>query len=138
MLQVASQAQVRLNIPFLFGGRPDHADFHPVSPTQRPSDPSSMGTLLQPVSQSMASLGALAEGRRTPGFNHIKAMAESVQSLSWLAYTGPSCGERKHSGRVYAREGGRRQAGGEPGQMSYLKLHQAMKQPYGDLCLSSP
>ena len=67
----------------------------PPPPSSAPQcpNPSAMGPLLQPVSAPRAALGARAEGRRTPGFNHIKALAESVQCLSWLAYTGPSCGE---------------------------------------------
>lgn len=66
----------------------------PLSPALQCPLPSAMGPLLQPVSAPMAALGTLAEGRRSPAFNHIKALAESVHCLSWLAYTGPSCGER--------------------------------------------
>ncbi|GAX75045.1 hypothetical protein CEUSTIGMA_g2489.t1 [Chlamydomonas eustigma] len=61
------------------------------SNTQRP-DSSGLQRLLQPVATHMGSLGSMAEGRRTPGFNHIKALSESVLALSFLAYTGPSCG----------------------------------------------
>lgn len=36
---------------------------------------------------------ALAENRRSPVFQQLKVLAEGMQALTWLAYTGPSCGE---------------------------------------------
>jgi hypothetical protein len=42
-----------------------------VTSKQRP-DPSGLQSILQPVAMPMGLLGSMAEGRRTPGFNHVK------------------------------------------------------------------
>lgn len=58
-----------------------------------PSTPE-LQALLQPVADEMMAAGALAEDRRSPAFQQLKVAAEALNALSWLAYTGPSCGER--------------------------------------------
>lgn len=49
--------------------------------------------LLQPVANEMMAAGQLADDRRSSAFQQFKVVAESMNGLSWLAYTGPSCGE---------------------------------------------
>ena len=44
---------------------------------------------------------ALTEGRRSSAFNHCKAVAESLQGLSWVVYTGPSSGAHQRSSRQH-------------------------------------
>jgi hypothetical protein len=56
-------------------------------------DVSELQQLLQPVAQHMMDASAAAENRRSQAFNQVKVVAEALQGLSWLAYTGPSCGE---------------------------------------------
>ena len=49
---------------------------------------------MAPVGASLQAAQALTEGRRGPAFNHYKAAADALQSLSWVVYTGPNCGMR--------------------------------------------
>lgn len=49
--------------------------------------------VLQPVAEHMMAAASAAENRRSQAFNQLKVVAEALQGLSWLAYTGPSCGE---------------------------------------------
>jgi len=63
-----------------------------VSSQSKKPDMSAFQQLLQPVGAEMVEANKLAEGRRTPSFNHVKAVAEAIQALSWLAYTGPETG----------------------------------------------
>lgn len=49
--------------------------------------------LLQPVAQQMVAASALADNRRSAAFNQIKVVTEALHGLSWLAYTGHTCGE---------------------------------------------
>lgn len=51
-----------------------------------------MQQLVSPVGASLQAAQALTEGRRGPAFNHYKAAADALQSLSWVVYTGPNCG----------------------------------------------
>lgn len=60
---------------------------------QKPSD-SELQTLVADVGEAMVKTQAL------PGINprsayqdHNKLLSEAVQALSWVIYTGPSCGE---------------------------------------------
>ncbi len=62
-------------------------------PVQRP-DAAGLQQLVAPVGASLQAAQALTEGRRGPAFNHYKAAADALQSLSWVVYTGPNCGER--------------------------------------------
>lgn len=50
--------------------------------------------MLQPVAQHMMEASSAAENRRSAAFNQLKVVAEALHGLSWLAYTGPNCGER--------------------------------------------
>jgi adenylyl cyclase-associated protein len=36
---------------------------------------------------------AMTEGRRSDFFNHLKAAADSLTALAWIAYTGKDCGK---------------------------------------------
>lgn len=62
--------------------------------TQKP-DTATFQQLLAPVAAEMVEASKLAEGRRSASFNHVKAVAEALQALSWLAYTGPETGAFK-------------------------------------------
>jgi adenylyl cyclase-associated protein len=52
-----------------------------------------MQTLVGPVGEIMMKASGLTEGRRTDEFNHLKAVAESLQALTWVLYAGKGCGE---------------------------------------------
>jgi adenylyl cyclase-associated protein len=59
-------------------------------------DPAGLQAMLAPVAAEMVGAASLTEGRRTPAFNVLKMVAEAMQALSWLAYTGPTCGGWEH------------------------------------------
>lgn len=64
---------------------------------QAPAATSALQSLLTPVATPMMAVSAAADaGRRSPHFHHLKAMADTATALSWLAYTGPSCGADVH------------------------------------------
>lgn len=63
-----------------------------LAPAQQP-EPAALQGLLQRVAEPMMAAGSLADNRRSPAFQQLKVVAEALQGLSWLAYTGPSCGE---------------------------------------------
>ena len=65
---------------------------HPL-PIQRP-DAAGLQQLVAPVGASLQAAQSLTEGRRGAAFNHYKAAADALQSLSWVVYTGPNCGTR--------------------------------------------
>jgi hypothetical protein len=56
-------------------------------------DVAELQQVLQSVAQHMVAASAAAENRRSAAFNQLKVVAEALQGLSWLAYTGPSCGK---------------------------------------------
>lgn len=56
-------------------------------------DVSELQQVLQPVAQHMMEASTAAENRRSAAFNQLKVVAEALHGLSWLAYTGPNCGE---------------------------------------------
>lgn len=58
---------------------------------------SGLQQLLAPVARSIMAATQQSEGRRNASFNALKLVAEALQALSWLAYTGPSCGESQTS-----------------------------------------
>ncbi|GJP53057.1 hypothetical protein CLOM_g12195 [Closterium sp. NIES-68] len=60
--------------------------------TCKKPDASALPKLLEPLAAAMAAAGKLAEGKRTDAYNHVKAVAESVAALSWVAYSGKDCG----------------------------------------------
>ena len=55
-------------------------------------DAAGLQRLVEPVGASLQAAQALTEGRRGPAFNHYKAAADALQSLSWVVYAGPNCG----------------------------------------------
>ena len=61
-------------------------------------DAAGLQRLVAPVGASLQAAQALTEGRRGPAFNHYKAAADALQSLSWVVYTGPNCGAPADSG----------------------------------------
>jgi hypothetical protein len=73
----------------------------PACPQQ--PDVAELQQLLQPVAQHMMDASAAAENRRSQAFNQVKVVAEALQGLSWLAYTGPSCGEHTQLALVHLR-----------------------------------
>ncbi|KAJ9504589.1 hypothetical protein QJQ45_030512 [Haematococcus lacustris] len=75
----------------------------------QPPDLAGLQQLLAPVAAELLAAGRLTEGRRTAAFNAAKLVAEALQALTWLAYTGPA------SGRW--RGGGARPGMAPPGQV---------------------
>lgn len=55
-------------------------------------DAAGLQQLVGPVGEHMQKASALTEGRRSGAFNHCKAVAEALQGLSWVVYSGPSSG----------------------------------------------
>ena len=51
-----------------------------------------------PVGQRLGEAQALAEDRRSPAFQQAKAAAEALQALTWVVYSGPSCGTNPFKG----------------------------------------
>jgi len=49
-------------------------------------------SLLAPVGDLMTRVSAKSDGKRTDAFNHLKALAEAAQCLSFVAYLGPDAG----------------------------------------------
>jgi hypothetical protein len=82
---------------------------------KQPSN-SELQALLQPVANEMVAAGKLADDRRSAAFQQLKVVAEALNGLSWLAYTGPACGARRFGGGTGGSVvAGRRAAG--PGQL---------------------
>ena len=44
------------------------------------------------ASSEFQGVGFPLQGKRTDAFNHSKAVAEALPSLSWVVYSGPGCG----------------------------------------------
>lgn len=65
-----------------------------VSSCRKTDSNEAMQELLNPVADKMMAAGDLPASAppRTPYLNHLKVIGEAVQSLSFLAYTGPECG----------------------------------------------
>ena len=51
--------------------------------------------LVEPVGMEIFAADKLTQGRRSAAFNYCKAVAEALPALSWVVYSGPSCGARK-------------------------------------------
>ncbi|XP_010936278.1 cyclase-associated protein 1 [Elaeis guineensis] len=47
---------------------------------------------LKPLNEVIHKASALTEGRRSDYFNHLKAAADSLTALAWIAYSGKDCG----------------------------------------------
>lgn len=56
-------------------------------------DAAGLQQLVGLVGEQMQKASSLAEGRRGAAVNHCKAVAEALQCLSWVVYSGPGCGE---------------------------------------------
>ncbi|KAG1341899.1 cyclase-associated protein 1-like [Cocos nucifera] len=56
--------------------------------------PDTMGLqeFLKPLNEVILKASALTEGRRSDYFNHLKAAADSLTALAWIAYSGKDCG----------------------------------------------
>ena len=63
-----------------------------IARCQRPGDTGQLQALVQPVGAQIAAAEQLTQGRRSAGFNYVKAVAEALPALSWVVYSGPSCG----------------------------------------------
>lgn len=65
-----------------------------VAACRKPEEPSSLQNCLKPVGEKIMEVANLQStaSPRTPFMNHFKVVGEAAQSLSFLAYTGPSCG----------------------------------------------
>ncbi len=59
---------------------------------QKPSD-AELQQLVGPVGAQLVAAGALVDGPRSKYLNHFKLVAEAMQGLTWVVYTGPACGE---------------------------------------------
>ncbi len=60
---------------------------------QQPETQQQLQSVLQPVVDAMMAASSMAEQRRSQAFQQCKVVAEVLRALSWLAYTGPGCGE---------------------------------------------
>ncbi|KAJ4964330.1 hypothetical protein NE237_024269 [Protea cynaroides] len=62
-----------------------------VKQTQKP-DLAGLAEFLKPLNEVITKANALTEGRRSDFYNHLKAIADSLTALAWIAYTGKDCG----------------------------------------------
>ncbi|KAK1414459.1 hypothetical protein QVD17_30203 [Tagetes erecta] len=62
-----------------------------IKQTKKP-DMVGLGEFLKPLNEKLMKAISLTEGRRSDFFNHLKAVAESLTALAWIAYTGKDCG----------------------------------------------
>jgi len=59
---------------------------------QKP-DVAGLEAFLKPLNDVVTKATKLTEGRRSDFFNHLKAAADSLSALAWIAYAGKDCGE---------------------------------------------
>uniref|UniRef100_A0A2P2IPW5 Adenylyl cyclase-associated protein n=1 Tax=Rhizophora mucronata TaxID=61149 RepID=A0A2P2IPW5_RHIMU len=62
-----------------------------IKQTQKP-DLAGLAEFLKPLNEAIMKTNAMTEGRRSDFFNHLKAAADSLTALAWIAYTGKDCG----------------------------------------------
>ncbi|XP_010530841.1 PREDICTED: cyclase-associated protein 1 [Tarenaya hassleriana] len=62
-----------------------------VKQTQKP-DLAGLGDFLKPLNEVIVKANAMIEGKRSDFFNHLKAAADSLTALAWIAFTGKDCG----------------------------------------------
>ncbi|XP_030450226.1 cyclase-associated protein 1 [Syzygium oleosum] len=62
-----------------------------IKQTQKP-DLAGLGEFLKPLNEVIMKANALTEGKRSDFFNHLKAAADSLAALAWIAFTGKDCG----------------------------------------------
>ncbi|XP_072973555.1 cyclase-associated protein 1-like [Typha angustifolia] len=67
--------------------------------SQKP-DLAGLQEFLKPLNGVILKANALTEGRRPDYFNHLKAAADSLTALAWIAYTGKDCGMSLPIGHV--------------------------------------
>ncbi|KAF9620356.1 hypothetical protein IFM89_011091 [Coptis chinensis] len=51
-----------------------------------------LAEFLKPLNEVIVKANSLTEGRRSDLFNHLKAAADSLTALAWIAYSGKDCG----------------------------------------------
>ncbi|KAL1308978.1 cyclase-associated protein 1 [Arachis ipaensis] len=62
-----------------------------VKQSQKP-DIAGLAEFLKPLNEVIMKATAMTEGRRSDFFNHLKAAADSLSALAWIAFTGKDCG----------------------------------------------
>ncbi|KAJ6310663.1 hypothetical protein OIU76_015394 [Salix suchowensis] len=62
-----------------------------IKQTRKP-DLAGLAEFLKPMNEVVMKANAMTEGRRSDFFNHLKAAADSLAALFWIAYTGKECG----------------------------------------------
>ncbi|CAN0866776.1 Cyclase-associated protein 1 [Linum grandiflorum] len=62
-----------------------------IKQTKKP-DMAGFAEFLTPLNEVITRASAMSEGRRSDFFNHLKAAADSLSALAWIAYTGKDCG----------------------------------------------
>ncbi|KAJ7967330.1 Adenylyl cyclase-associated protein [Quillaja saponaria] len=62
-----------------------------VKQFQKP-DLTGLAEFFKPLNEVIMKASALTEGRRSDYFNHVKAVAEGLSALAWIAYTGKDSG----------------------------------------------
>ena len=55
-------------------------------------DAGSLQKLVEPVGKQLMAASEQANDRRSTAFNQVKTASEALQALTWVIYTGPSCG----------------------------------------------
>lgn len=58
---------------------------------QKPNN-AGLAEFLKPLNDVITKASAMTEGRRSDFFNHLKAAADSLTALAWIAFTGKDCG----------------------------------------------
>lgn len=58
---------------------------------QKP-DAAGLQKVIQPIAEQLGAATSLTEGRRNSAFNHNKTVADALQALTWILYSGPNCG----------------------------------------------
>ncbi|OAY79814.1 Cyclase-associated protein 1, partial [Ananas comosus] len=51
-----------------------------------------MAEFVRPLNEAILKANCLTEGARADCFNHLKAVADSLTALAWIAYSGKDCG----------------------------------------------
>nr|AFK47086.1 unknown [Lotus japonicus] len=62
-----------------------------VKQSQKPNN-AGLAEFLKPLNDVITKSSAMTEGRRSDFFNHLKAAADSLTALAWIAFTGKDCG----------------------------------------------
>lgn len=63
-------------------------------------DAGGLQQLVEPVGKQLMAASGMADNRRSAVFNHLKTAADALQALTWVVYSGPSCGESSVLGVV--------------------------------------